>query len=47
MNRKGDYKQFIVILYEESFIFECKNNIININLNQTNNYCLYYLKIKG
>ena len=26
--------------------FEIKNNIISINLNKSNNYCLYFVKTK-
>ena len=36
------YAQF-VILYKKSY-FESKNNIISMNLNLSNNYCLYSSK---
>ena len=31
---------FVAILCQQNFIFENKNNIISINLNESNSYCL-------
>ena len=41
--KSGDTIQFIMKIYKQSLIFESKNNIISINLNQPNNCCLYFL----
>ena len=47
MDRKyRDNKQFITILYGQSLILTVKKNIISINLNYHNNYCLCSLKAK-
>ena len=35
-----------MILYEQGLIFENKNNIISINLNHSDKFCLYYLESK-
>ena len=45
--KNGDNKQFIVILYEQSIIFEARNIIININVNCSNKGCLYFLENKS
>ena len=39
-HRHRDRKKFIVIFYEQSLIFE-RFFIISINMNQSNNCCLY------
>ena len=44
--KNGENKQFTVILYKLTLIFESENNIISIKLNQSNNCCLYCLKSK-
>ena len=36
----------IIINLWKLFYFESKNNITSINLNKSNNYCLYSLKTK-
>ena len=43
--KNRDNKQFLEVLYKKSY-FENKDNIISINLNQSNIYCLYSLKTK-
>ena len=42
-HRHRDRKKFIVISYEQSLIFE-RFFIISINMNQSNNCCLYSLE---
>ena len=44
--KNGDKKQSIIILYGQSLISREENNVINMNLNHSNKYCLYYLKAK-
>ena len=43
-HRKMEIRSSLNILCEQSLIFESKNNIISINLNQFYNTCLYSLK---
>lgn len=42
----GDNKWFIAILYEKSLNLKSQNNIISINLSQSSNCFLYFLKVK-
>ena len=44
--KRGGDKTFIMILCKKILNFESKNKIVNINLNQSNNCCLYSLKSK-
>ena len=46
MNKEHRKMEIISSFYNQSFISENKNNIITINLNQSNNCCLYSLKSK-
>ena len=43
-HRKMEIRSSLNILCEQSLIFESKNNIISINLNQFYNTCLYSLE---
>ena len=44
--KNRDNKKFIIILYKQSLIFDSKNDIISITLNQSHNCCLYFLKVR-
>ena len=43
-HRKVDIIKFIVNLNKQGLIFESKNNIININLGQSNNLWFHFPK---